>query len=497
MRLSPRERETVAPGFERGRAGSCPAPFPPLCPGGNSSAGREVPGLAWPGGGRMEARTENGRSTRRPMLASSWDATRGALAQSLHVTGDDLGVRDSDPEELLAPPVPGQDLVILKRRLNSQDGNPCFLYLRCDPQGGEEIVSVGVLSSARNMEVYLGEEYCGTSRGKNICNVLDNSEHEKIILYKKYLKLESSTHACKIKLLSFGEKQCVFISKVVVHVRPVSANPSTSSPALGSRIDLERVQTIMESMGSKLSPGAQQLMSMVRFQQQNRIAIGEQLQSVLGNTGYRCMVDLHSSSTSGAFDKPSATPFPFRTGLTAGNVTEDLKASIDKSAQPPGGGTSTNLEECNIVPQNQALFENDLKNVVSSFLPKKAGDNSSIPKSELLPFLQSLCSQVNHLRAGHNSEHLETIPKPREGDVGVAMEEPPVCSYLEKILSKNVELMEKKLMDHIDQQIYKLQEHIDNKIALLMDLLQNRNSSPTGMPLRYYDSRERLSNGER
>lgn len=60
----------------------------------------------------------------------------------------------------------------------------------------------------------------------------------------------------------------MFISKVVVHVRPVVGSSSTSSPALGSRIDLERVQTIMESMGSKLSPGAQQLMSMVRFQQQ-------------------------------------------------------------------------------------------------------------------------------------------------------------------------------------------------------------------------------------
>lgn len=67
-----------------------------------------------------------------------------------------------------------QDLVILKRSLNSQDENPCFLYLRCEPGGGEEIVSVGVLSSARNMEVYLGEEYCGTSRGENVCNVLDN-----------------------------------------------------------------------------------------------------------------------------------------------------------------------------------------------------------------------------------------------------------------------------------------------------------------------------------
>lgn len=76
-------------------------------------------------------------------------------------------------------------------------------------------------------------------------------------------------------------------------------------------------------------------------------------------------------------------------------------------------------------------------------------------------------------------------------------EEQPVCSYLEKILSKNMELMEKKLMDYIDQRIYKLQEHIDNKIALLVDLLQNPSSPPSGMPLRHYDSGERLSNGER
>lgn len=67
-----------------------------------------------------------------------------------------------------------QDLVTLKRSPKSQEENPCFLYLRCDPHGGEEIVSVGILSSARHMEVYLGEEYCGTSRGKNVCNVLEN-----------------------------------------------------------------------------------------------------------------------------------------------------------------------------------------------------------------------------------------------------------------------------------------------------------------------------------
>lgn len=314
---------------------------------------------------------------------------------------------------------------------------------------------------------------------------------------KKFLKLESPAHACKIKLLSFGEKQCVLISKVVVHVRPRSANPSPSSSALGSRIDLDSIQTIMESMGSKLSPGAQQLMNMIRFQQQNCLPIGEQLQSVLGTTGHKHLVALQSSPSSGVIDKASSTPFPFRTGLTPSAITENLKALIDKSTQPPGEGNTTNHDECHLVPQKHSLLENDLKNAVSSFLPKKASGNSNAPNSELLPFLQNLCSQVNHLRVGHNARWQENISKPRESIVGVSMEEQPICSYLEKILSKNMELMEKKLMDHIDERIYQLQEHLDAKMALLVDLLQNPNSPPPGIPLRHYDSRERLSNGER
>ena len=77
------------------------------------------------------------------------------------------------------------------------------------------------------------------------------------------------------------------------------------------------------------------------------------------------------------------------------------------------------------------------------------------------------------------------------------MGEQPLCSYLEKILSKNMELMERRLTDYIDQRIHKLQEHIDGKIALLVDLLHNPSSPPTGTPLRHSDSGERLSNGER
>lgn len=121
------------------------------------------------------------------------------------------------------------------------------------------------------------------------------------------------------------------------------------------------------------------------------------------------MIGLQSSSTLGALDKSSSTPFPFRTGLTSGNVTENLQTYIDKSAQLPGGENSTKLDECKIVPQNHSLLENDLKNAMSSFLPKKASDNSNIPNSELLPFLQNLCSQVNHLRVGNKTECQENI----------------------------------------------------------------------------------------
>ena len=55
----------------------------------------------------METETEDGLLTRRPSLASSWDATCGALDQSLLVTRAGVGARDLERDELLAPPAPG------------------------------------------------------------------------------------------------------------------------------------------------------------------------------------------------------------------------------------------------------------------------------------------------------------------------------------------------------------------------------------------------------
>ncbi|EPQ16823.1 hypothetical protein D623_10011637 [Myotis brandtii] len=84
------------------------------------------------------------------------------------------------------------------------------------------------------------------------------------------------------------------------------------------------------------------------------------------------------------------------------------------------------------------------------------------------------------------------------------MGEPPACSYLEKILSKNLELMERRLTDYLDERLRALQEHVDGKVALLAHLLQTHllqspgsPPPPPGMPLTRYDSGDRLSNGER
>uniref|UniRef100_A0A2K6MKJ4 Uncharacterized protein n=1 Tax=Rhinopithecus bieti TaxID=61621 RepID=A0A2K6MKJ4_RHIBE len=201
-------------------------------------------------------------------------------------------------------------------------------------------------------------------------------------------------------------------------MRGVSANSSTSSLALKSRVDLDRIQTIMESMGSKLFPGAQQLMNMVSSHQWNCIPIGEQLQFGVGQFWIQAY-GLQSSSTLGALDKSSSTRFPLRTGLTSGNVTENLQAYIDKSTQASSEENSTKLDECKIVPQNHSLLENDLKNAVSCFLPKKANDNSNILNSELLPCLQNLYNQVSYLHVGHKDEWQENIIKPDETILGV------------------------------------------------------------------------------
>ncbi|KFV62875.1 Uncharacterized protein C10orf88, partial [Dryobates pubescens] len=341
------------------------------------------------------------------------------------------------------------------------------------------------------------------SRGESRGAAWAPGESEKVTLYQKYLKFECPATSCRIKLLSIGEKQRVLISKITVHVKAVPAKPARDLPSLGSSIDLDRVQTIMESMGSKLSPGAQQLMDMVRCQQKNSLPLGDRLNWILGKhsaCGGDCTRDgLQSAALQISQDRAAGEPSPARNHVTSETGPEGCRAGDLNTQLPERGKTSDSegLPAQLSSQQNAVELRNCLKALGSLEVQQRA---SELPRAAnpqvLLPFLQSLCSQVSHLRLRDGERQLPRAAVTREeGIQHVGAEQQPLCSYLEKIISKNMDLMERKLMDYIDRQIQALQTHIDDKIGLLMDLLQN--SKPNKLSEAHYDSSEGFSNGER
>lgn len=254
----------------------------------------------------------------------------------------------------------------------------------------------------------------------------------------------------------------------------------------------------MESMGSKLSPGAQQLMDMVRYQQKNSLPLGDRLSWMLGKNsdiGNEHPVDgLHGAGIQTSLHQSVSESPSVRNPLTSETGCENL--NLDLEAQVPDGEDASNSRELN-TQQNTVDLRNDFK-AMGSLLMQEQTDrirNIAAPQM-LLPFLQNLCSQVNHLRLKDGERHLDkNVVTKEEGIQTVGVEQQPICSYLEKIISKNMDLMEKKLTDYIDRQIQALQAHIDDKMVLLADLVQN--SKQNKISQAHYDSNEGFSNGER
>lgn len=166
-----RRRLSESPASRSGAHSRCPGPF---------SVGRRECG-----GWRRRSRTPwtaKPRCPEGPFPRESVPSVGRCLGGCGALRVDQVGREDPRPGQRVASGVRtgrlrsgrdgflfSQDLVVLKSGPSGPGEKPCFLYLSCEPGAGEEMVSVGLLSSARNMEVYLGEEYCGTSRGQGVC----------------------------------------------------------------------------------------------------------------------------------------------------------------------------------------------------------------------------------------------------------------------------------------------------------------------------------------
>ncbi|XP_030058433.1 ATPase PAAT isoform X2 [Microcaecilia unicolor] len=368
----------------------------------------------------------------------SWRALPD-LSAVLRVSSEEGGAGES------RKPRGGEKFVTLERVSECNDESSCFLYLQCDPQGQEEILSLTVVSQARNMEVYVkDEEYVGTSRGEEVCITASDSGNSTVAFYLKFLKMETPTSVCKVKLLSLGGKERIFLSEIKVQLTVSTVQHPKSFPPLGARIDLEQVQTMMDCMGCKLSPGAQQLLSMVQHQQQLQ--------------GLGCAW---------------RGEHPTQRSNFMTDCVQLLQQPVAPVAVPAGSDSST-----------------DLPGKGGSRTPHTLEKQSSETD---LPLLQSLCGQVNrmHIEEG-NTQHNPETGKSEEHTINAGNEQ-PVCTYLESIISRSMEQVEKKLLTHIDDRMDRLGEHLDAQFALLTSLLQNLHSS--SMP-QEKDNLEGLSRNE-
>lgn len=374
------------------------------------------------------------------MCSSSW-LCQAELASVVKLSGDDFPAQEEEEPSR-------EHCVLLERPSASQEDSPCTLSLLCAAQGKDRILSVTICSEARTIEIYGGsqdgqeEEYLGTSRGERVCTFSSKGEDRTVILYKTQLKFEFPVPSCTIKLLSLGGRCSVLVSEITVQMTSVPERCSQASYVPGSSINLDRVQSIMDSMGGKMSPGAEQLMNMVRAQQKHQAPFGAHLMQLFGSFQH----GRDQNKEEARQHTPLANKIP--------HIKMEMQVQTTQS-QDSAQHTSPG---------------NDIKSFMSSLLQNSLGPAaSSCSPDSLVPLLRNLC--------GENQKESSSAAKEEKTDPA-----------LEKLLSAHMERMERTLMAHIDQRMRSLQEHLDTRLDRLINLMQNNSLSR--------NSAEKLVNGQ-
>lgn len=131
---------------------------------------------------------------------------------------------------------------------------------------------------------------------------------------------------------------------------------------------------------------------------QNSLPLGDKLNWLLGKSsdigGDHTVDGLRSAA-----DQTSLHQSAMITNhLSSETVCEDLKMSDDVDTEVPEGGNTLDSERLP-TQQNAVDLRGAFKVMGSSCVQEQASGMPSVVNPQaLLPFLQSLCSQVNHLR---------------------------------------------------------------------------------------------------
>ncbi|XP_069573689.1 ATPase PAAT isoform X2 [Brachyistius frenatus] len=320
-----------------------------------------------------------------------------------------------------------------------EEGSPCVLTLHGGP---DAIGRLLVVSEARTMEVYSQTgEYRGTVRGTRDDGVLtDRADGGPF--YKKQLVLQDPSSACEVKLLSLAGRSRVLVCRVVVGLR--SPRPR---PARGAGIDMQRVQSLVEEMGRSLSPGAQNLMDMVQFQQKNQSgSLGGFLPLLMGGGALSAMargVDVAAAADS---TPPAGS---FRPADDGGTSEDSAFSSPDLPLHCTSGENGG--------PTSPA----QLAEMMSHFL--KGGGRGQMLGPEMLPVLQSVCGQVTRLRLDDAAAEKEKEEKEKEARNG--------SWELDAAMERRLEEMEQRLKEHMDRRLDALEQKLEKALLGALPLV--------------------------
>lgn len=343
------------------------------------------------------------------------------------------------------------DPVLLEQ---TEEGSPCVLMLQCSPCSPTAISRLLVISEARTMEVYsqMGE-YCGTVRGERDDSVQPDSS-DRGPFYKKQLTLKHPCSACEVKLLSLGGRSSVLVCRVIMSLQPLQL-----SAACSPGIDMQQVQCLVEEMGTSLSPGAQNLMDMVHFQQKNQTgSLGGFLPLLMGG-------GVFSALTQGANISPAAVsnqPQPADSMPPVGAIRPADEAPPAQNGVISDGSTasSPDLQLPGISTKNTTGSESQspvshaqLAEMMSQFLKGRGHGDALGSGPELLPVLQSLCGQVTKLRLDDAAALAEKEKVMRNGSW-----------ELDAAMERRLEEMERRLKEHMDRRLDALEQKLEKAL---------------------------------
>ncbi|XP_056153189.1 ATPase PAAT isoform X2 [Lampris incognitus] len=376
--------------------------------------------------------------------------------------------------------------------LEQKEGSPCTMTLHCGPQPPSLISSLTVISEARTIEVYSQKgEYYGTCRGERDDNIQPDSV-DRGPFYRKHLVLDSPSLSCEVKLLSLGGRCSVVVSRIIVGLQLQEPQPTgcSPSPGLDPGIDMQKVQTLVEEMGTSLSPAAQNLMDMVHFQQKNQTcALGGFLPLLVGSGAFSALVRGANRPQETVMNGPQAAAsmyglnatinrppsLPYTNGSTEpfpsvqnGSMLSDSESDSTSSSS----GLSLPAYSESPSPVNHAQLAEMMSHFLNGQTPGQGFGQALSSTPNFLPMLQTVCGQVTQLRL----DDAAVTEKKRETTTGTW--------ELDQAMERRLEEMEQRLKEHIDSRLDALEQKLERALvaALPLSSLNQGSKAMTGEP---------------